>query len=415
MSRDRATLGAALALVALGALTAAPVAAEPGAPATQPAVVAAPPPPPPPRSVARFLTLSGYLQPEFGFKYRARALPGSRWEYGPVGGRTGIIFTGEPLKGWSYVAHLVIDGNVISSVTGVDAVDRNGDGAVDTINVSRRSVISTLLEETTINYQPVRSFALKAGHFRIPFSLENASPNTALMFPSRAGPNEVFVSGADWGALAVTYLGAGLARAAAGVFRGDSLGFQPVSGYVRGLVLAARADVNPLGPFPFEGNLKREPFRLGLGAGLLYRPATQYDWFGNAQTPIDDWRVCATLRLSLYGVYLQGEYLRRWQFDAVSSRPQVADGFYAQGFVLVRVRPWLAVAPIGRVGFTRQDLGFDPRRVLWTETGLAFYPVANHPEKPNVLRLTLQYQGERRLDEGESAHGAALQIQLLWW
>jgi hypothetical protein len=278
--------------------------------------------------------------------------------------------------------------------------------------VRQRSFASTLVDDATIRYRPVGPLELRAGYFRIPFTLENASPYTALLFPTRAAVNEVFLSGADWGALAIVRAGA-WAQASAGAFRGESLGFQPRRGFIKGLALAGRVDVQPLGAFAPEESLVRGPPRLGLGAGLIYTPATQYDTYGNAQTPIDDWRLSLTVRLQAYGASLVGEFLRFWRFDAYSGRPQEADGFYARATVFARLRPWLAVAPLARVGLTRTDLSFDPQKVLWLESGLAVYPRAQS-ERPSAVRLTFQYQGEYRLTERETAHAAVAQLQLLW-
>src|SRR4051812_22040436 len=98
------------------------------------------------------------------------------------------------------------------------------------------------------------------------------------MFPSRASPTEVFLSGSDVGILASTDLLDGRLLASLGAFNGMSLGLLGDGTQSRGAVFGARMDVNPLGRFGFaEGDMDRGPFRMGIGFGMVYRPATQFD------------------------------------------------------------------------------------------------------------------------------------------
>ena len=50
------------------------------------------------------------------------------------------------------------------------------------------------------------------------------------------------------------------------------------------------------------------------------------------------------------------------------------------------------------------------RTTASTEIGLSFYPRADAPQ-PDILKLTLNYIGERRF-EGEYAHGGEASLQL---
>src|SRR4029078_12477023 len=79
----------------------------------------------------------------------------------------------------------------------------NGDNTPDAIVVSQQRIElpGKLLEEATVSFQPHPVVAVRGGVLRIPFTVQQQSPNTQLLFPNRSQPNEVFVSGSDLGAL----------------------------------------------------------------------------------------------------------------------------------------------------------------------------------------------------------------------
>ena len=359
---------------------------------------------------ARSWNLSGYLQPEVGMTYRPSALPRDRLVYGASATSAGIEITGEPWDHWSYDVHLIVAGESLEVVTGVESVDTNGDGVPDDVNAESEVTPSLLVERASITYQPLALFGIVVGQMRIPFTAQEQSPETALMFPQRSGPNEVFLKGPDLGALAVLTVKGDLVRASLGAFNGSGA---PVGeSEERGLVYSARVDLNPLGPFPFgEGDLERGRLRIGLGAGFLYYPASVYDASGYLGSRIRDLRASASFRLAARGFYLQAEALRRQRTDSLSSRPVVATGAYAQSSYFMPVRAPVGLAPIARIGYAAEDQGFDPRKTLFLEAGIAVYP---RPDEPDDLKLVAQYLGERRLSEGENAHGAVLQLQLIW-
>jgi hypothetical protein len=349
--------------------------------------------------------LSGYLQPQVGMTYRPDGLPRDRFEYGASATAAGLEITGEPWQRWGYDVHLVVAGESREVVTGVEVVDSNGDGVADEVSTDSELSPSLLVERAAITYQPVELFGVVVGQMRIPFTAQEQSPQTALMFPQRSGPNEVFLKGPDLGALAVLTIQDDLVRASLGAFNGSGA---PVGeSEERGLVYSARIDANPFG----EGDLERGRLRIGVGAGFLYYPATVYDAAGYLASRIRDLRASASFRLAARGVYLQAEVLRRQRTDSLSSRPVVATGAYAQGSWFLPVRSPIGWAPIARIGYAAEDQGFAPRDTLFLEAGLTAYP---RPEEPDSLKVVAQYLGERRLSEGEDAHGAILQLQLTW-
>jgi hypothetical protein len=358
--------------------------------------------------------LAGYLSPGFGLRYRPEALPVDQLEHGFFG-TAGLIVKAAPVEMWTGTVHLLFSTSVLRAVTGVSVFDYGGDGEIDGVAYTWQEVPGVVMEEATVAFDPIQYIGVKAGAMRIPFTLQQQSSNTALMFPGRSAPNEVFQSGADLGALVYSNVGDGHFKPSFGVFNGDSLGLTLQDIEARGVVLSARADVNPFGAFPFdEGDTEGGGFRLGLGAGLMYRPATLYDGrTGYELTSMDELRIAASVRMAIAGFYVGAEYLRRQQTDEFTSRPHVADGAYAQLSYFFRVIEQLALEPIARVGFVAKDETFDPRLTGWVDGGINVYPAAA-AERPDLVRLSLQYLGERRFTEQEEAHGASISARLLF-
>lgn len=357
----------------------------------------------------------GYLQPSFGYKSRPDAVPRDRTEYGAYASKAGFTLRGERFEDWHYTVHLVIDSSAMAVLTDVDLVDRDGGGDPEKLDTTSRDVTGTLIEEISIRYQPWSFFGLTAGQMRIPFTVAHRSANTALMFPTRAGPNEEFLSGSDRGLLAEVSVLEGRTRASAGAFHGGSLLLSSELESTRGLVYSLRTDVEPLGQLPAaENDFERGPFRFGIGFGLLFRDAKVYDATGYEATVVRDVRVSASLRAMFAGIYLQSEILRRLRTDNLSSRPEQTTGFYGQASYYFPIVKKVALSPIARVGKTIEDETVRPLETLFIEGGLALYPAADQ-ESPNDLRLLVQYVGERRVsEEGENAHGAIGQISYRW-
>jgi hypothetical protein len=172
-------------------------------------------------------------------------------------------------------------------------------------------------------------------------------------------------------------------------------------------------DVQPLGAMPeTEGDPKRGPFRFGLGLGTIYRQGSLFEPDGYQATLFHEVRVDAALRVAFRGLFLQGEYLRRQLIDDLSNRPATATGAYVQGSFFQPIGG-VAIAPLARYGISIEDQDFSPRKSIELEAGLAFYPFANLDD-PNKFRIILQYQGERRLPEEETAYGGVVHAQLKW-
>jgi hypothetical protein len=343
---------------------------------------------------------SGYVQPQVGVRHRGDAVPRDQWEYGAESTRVGVMFEGAPLPRWSYTLHLVVGPGAIDSLSGDDAADAGSDPSRD-----------PMIEQATVTGYATEWLAFSAGQLRIPLTLEHQSPNTALMFPNRSAPNQALLLGPELGALASLRLAGDRVHVATGLFNGTGV---DDGGGERGVLYAARVDVNPLGAFPIgESHVHGGPLRLGLGAGVSYYPSSGYGDAGFPTEQSRDLRGAVSMRLAARGFYLQTEAFRRQRTDSLSHRPLIATGAYAQASRYVAVRPSWGVAPIGRVGWTAQDQGFDPRDMLWVEAGATLYLRAAERD-PDSLKITLEYLGEYRRTEGENAHGAVAQLQLRW-
>jgi hypothetical protein len=355
------------------------------------------------------LTVNGYVQPSFNVVYRPDGLPRDELDY-QFRGRAGLIFRAEPFDMWSAIIHFELNNNVITALTDVDVFVR-ADNNVG-VNKTRASFPGTLVQQAAVKFQPIEFVRARAGFMRIPFTSQQQSANNALLFPERSTPNEVFLSGADLGALAEVdikryFIGS------VGVFSGDSLGLDLENAATRGVVVSFRGDVNPFGEFDAkESDIKRGPFRLGVGFGTMLRPTTIFDdRTGTEARSLFDVRIAASLRMAYRGLYFGAEYFRRVQTDDFSFRPQVADGAYGQVAFFIPVIDSLGLEPIARAGFVAIDQTFDPRLVGYTNAGVNVYPIAD-PEQPDAVRLTLQYLGERRFTEEEDAHGAGISLRL---
>ena len=368
--------------------------------------------------------LSGYVQPAFGVRYRPDGVPQDVWQFGADATRIGVRMTGSPIDGWFYNLHLVIGGDILSPLVDVSAVDQVGDGSPDAIDSTFQLAPGIFFEEATIGFAPADDLSVKVGQMRIPFTVEHQSPNTRLMFPQRAGPNEVFLTDTDLGALATADLG-DVTTASAGVFNGTGTSpfasaepFDPLcecNRVVRGLMYTGRLDLNPLGSFPLGvRGIEDHPLRVGMGAGLLYFPYSTFDSSGFSNTRVRDLRASASFRLAYGGLSSQVELLRRQQTDSLSDRPIIATGGYGQLSFYLPISDEFGIAPIGRWGATVEDQSFQARTTYWTEGGLTMYVHPESDDSRDEVRLTLQYLDERRVTEGENAHGMIAQLQMQW-
>lgn len=390
--------------------TAEPPSEPPGEPpGGPPAPVPAPPPEPPkkpqkpPEDRWSWLELGAYFKPGFRFLVRPEAVPRDEVEY-ELRGSAGLQLEATPFEMWHARLEVEFSDEVVRAVTDVEE-----EGEL----VEKQSIPGSILQEATVSFLPTSFLTLKAGAMRIPFTLQEQSSNTELTFPTRSEPNQVFQSGSDFGALVSADVGDGIFIPSAGVFNGDSLGLGLRDTDERGVVVSIRADVNPFGAFPFaEGDHERGPFRLGLGYGMLIRPVTLYDAeTGTEARSALELRFSGSLRMAVRGVYVVAEYFRRQRTDDFTSRADVADGAYTQLAVFFPVHRVLALEPIARLGFVALDQTFDPRLVGYLAAGVNLYPVFD-AEEPDMVRVSLQYFGERRFTEEEEAHGGAFDVQL---
>jgi len=318
---------------------------------------------------------------------------------------------GEPTRDWMYMLHVVVGANLFDNLTSAQAVDVDGDGTPDDVVTTSQTVAGLIIEEASLGVQLGDNVAFKVGQMRIPYTMQHQSPNTALLFPVRSGPNRVFLTGSDAGLMFSASGVGGKLRSSLGAFGGSRLTpLSQVGAAEQGPIFSLRIDLAPTGAFPFgASDLYRGPVRFELGVGALYSPAAVFDDAGFAQSNVQDIRVSGSARLRGHGFYLQGELLARQRTNSVSDRNDVTIGAYVQAHMLVVQEP-VAIAPIGRFGWTVEDRDFDPRTTVFAEAGIAIYLRPNDPE-PDNLTLLIQYVGEFRRTEGENAHGGLTQVQ----
>ncbi|MAY80451.1 MAG: hypothetical protein CL930_06650 [Deltaproteobacteria bacterium] len=349
----------------------------------------------------------GYVSPEFRAIFRPDAKPIDQQRIGMDKSKAGLILDGRVSPPWTFRVHFVLGGDTFGAITTASPVDVDNNGTTDAIYTETAPAISSMVVESTVTYRPVDAFNLRLGQMRIPFTSQAQSPNTDLMFPERAGPNEVFLRGSDLGVLAETNLWDERVLGSIGTFNGANAGLY---GNTHGVLYTARIDLNPLGSFGFsETSEWAGPFRFGVGSGIIYNPYTAYDSAGYPTVSIADSRLSASGRIAFYGLYVVGEYLYRQELDSQSSRPDKATGWYGQaGWHLPK-----GFEPMFRMGETTNDQGFDPRKTVWLDAGLNIYPAAK-ARRSDQVKLTVHYLSENRIDEGEHAQGVSSRVQVRW-
>lgn len=359
-----------------------------------------------PAQATDVVEVSGFVRPRLELMVRPDAVPADRLRAGFGASNAGLVVSGQPADEWQYKVYLRLQSESVQAITGVRTIDRDNDGFVDGVSTNSASVAKQLLREVTATWTPTPLLAIKMGHMPIPFTSAAQSPDTALLFPDRAGPNQTFVADDDLGAvLKLRYEDYVVAQA--GVFNGTGVGAS--SSRNRGLLYMARVDVNPLGEFDFdESKAGRDDIRLGIGAGLAWNPYTAFDRAGFANVAVSDLRASVSLRFAIRDVTVAAEGLRRFQVDSLTQRPIAAYGYYGQ----VSWRAPLGIEPIARYGETTDSESFDPQLVRWMDAGLNWYPYFDRDSRPDAVKVTLQYVQEDRVTELERARGVSTQVQV---
>jgi hypothetical protein len=354
------------------------------------------------------LQTHGYVAPQFQSVWRPEARPVDQNRVGMTGSKAGLIFEGAVSPVWGFRVHFVLGEDTFNALTEARPVDEDNDGTTDEVYTKSEGALGNMVIESTVSYQPIDAFKLKLGRMRIPFSSQAQSPNTELLFPERAGPNEAFLSGSDMGVLGHTALFDERLVGSVGVFNGTSTNIFKTERH--GVLYTGRIDVNPLGAFGFsETSEWAGPFLLGIGSGLIYNPYTAYDRAGYATVSVKDTRHSVSGRASFYGLYVVGEYLSRQQLDSMSSRPTWGSGWYGQaGWHLP-----MGFEPIFRMGESTIDEAFDPQTTRWLDLGLNYYP-ALKASRSDQVKITLHYLSEDRVDEDERASGLSTRVQVSW-
>lgn len=357
---------------------------------------------------AGLLQIEGFVSPQLTATVRPEAVPADRLTAGMQNSAAGVIFSGEPDERWAFKTYLLFSpSDVFPALASVSTLDRDNDGGVDGLETTTGDAIGSVVREISVTWRPAERFDLKLGRMPLPFTSQAQSPDTALLFPQRSGPNRVFLADDDLGGL-LSYDLDGIVIARAGLFNGTGVG--PGASSELGALYLGRVDVNPLGDFDFDETAGADaPFRVGVGAGVAWHPYTSYDSAGYPDVRVSDFRGSASVRVAVSGLSVSGELLRRLQVDDLTDRPVEATGAYGQaGWLLA-----FGVEPIFRMGWTAEDQSFDPRYTVWTDAGFNVYPGFDGPD-PDAVRITAQYLSENRVTEQEAARGLSAQVQVKW-
>ncbi len=370
---------------------------------------------------SEYLSIEGYIQPQYTYRVRRGARPRDQQEFGAQQTRAGLIFSGTVLPKWSYRAHIVVGSQITNVLTDVDVVDYEGDGAGDDLVATSALVPGLELEQLWVNYAPVAvssskgmeifALNLKLGQMRVPFSKQNNTQNNSLLFPRRNQAVTSFLVSSDLGGLVEAGFADRRLSLSAGVFNGTGLAVNRDNR--RGPLWSGQVEVAPLGALGgYESalELNKKP-RFAIGAGLLYSPYRLFDTAGNdTLTRARDLLLSGSAKFVMHGFYLQSEFIRRQVTDNLSSRPFLSTGAYGQLSYAIPAGKKLFIAPLGNFGWTVSEQAVQPLDRYYTTDGIAFY--LPNERQLDAVRVSLLYEGEWRVDEGESAQGGTLQVQL---
>jgi len=349
--------------------------------------------------------IRGYVQPQFVARYRPQGNDVERYEVGMASSRAGLAFEGAATERWSYTLDLVVGADTVLVVGEVYTGDDDFDGEFNSIVTDKTPVLASIVRETTTEWRPSDDLGLRVGRMQVPFSTQDLSPDTALMFPNRASPTDSFREPVDLGALLELGQGGELVSGAFGLFNGNGLGVDTAS--ERGAAVLGRIDWNPAGFFAFdETDRGWEGFRVGFGLGALWHPYTSFDDSGTIQATHQDFRGSGSVRMATKGVLFSGEFLWSYAFDDLTDRPSTAYGAFGQ-------LGWLqqsGVEPVGRLGFTQEIEGTEPWLIGWAEGGVNVYPIEG--DDRDRVRINLLAQSEHRITEGETALAANAGVQV---
>lgn len=369
---------------------------------------------------SKYLTISGYLQPQYSYRVRKNARPRDQREFGAQQTRAGLLFSGNVLPRWSYRTHFVLGSNVTRVVTDAETADIDGDGTTETINLRSELVPGLRVEELWVNFRPIEAesksgmevFALdlRMGQVRVPFSSQNRTQNNSLLFPRRSQPVQAFLVGSDLGAEAAMDFADSRVELSGAVFNGT--GFSVERRNRRGPLYLGRLDISPLGKmYDCECDLERSKFKFSVGTGLLYSPFKIFDDAGNdTLTRARDLLASASIRVAFLGFFAQGEFLRRQLTDNLSSRPFLNTGAHGQLTYFIPLIKNFGLGPVANFGWTATEESVRPQQRYFTQDGIAFYLSNQH--RLDAVRILLLYEGEWRVTEQESAQGGTMQVQI---
>lgn len=355
-------------------------------------------------ALAGDVSLGGFVRPAFNLTVRDTPIPENQLRARLTSSAAGLIIQGSPIEQWSFRIYFLAGGRTQSVLTSSRPVDQDNDGGFDSVTTTTAQVLRDISREASVSWHANETFTVKAGQMPIPFTSNAQSSDTKLLFTERASPTGVFLADDDLGGIVQGSFGDKAVRTSLGLFNGT--GINPDA---RGVLYLARVDIATLGVLSFDETDPSETDpQVSIGGGVMWHPYRTFDGAGYQRTTVNDLRATASARFAVMGFSAALEGLFRHASDPLTLRPRIAAGGYAQ-------LGWLSavgVEPIVRGGITVEDLDIAARDTVWTDLGMNYYPGTNEEGLTDRVKVTVAYQGEYRLTEGESAHGATAAVQL---
>lgn len=215
------------------------------------------------------------------------------------------------------------DGFTVQARAGVEA--RMGDAPVSA-RVEVELLPSPTLKDAFVAWAPASWLELRAGQFRVPFSVQQLASTTRRQLPDDARAIGAVEIGREIGAqatLGVPIAGRQRLVLTSGVFNGE--GANRIQNVNERVMFAQRATIAPFGarPSPFEGPGDNELY-VGLGGGWVY------DYAGDGETAEETNLLGADLQIAFSVLSLQAEWM---DLEVVHANATVADYRARGGYV----------------------------------------------------------------------------------
>lgn len=227
---------------------------------------------------------------------------------------------------------------------------------------SSQQAARAILDDAQVTFRIAEPLTLSVGQYKVPFTAQQMMSDTTLLAADRAlvidglRYGDTRVSGWSWSRDLGAHVGGSVAdkklEYQVGVFNGDGANTWPPTD--RGFLYTARAQVAPLGAFPYdEIDFERGKPRLAIGGGASLNTHPAFTEEGDADGSANDLRTGGELRFAASGLSVNGEVLYGRVSPADGSDATSSLGFYGQ------VGYYLPVGVAPGVRFSQVDPDLD--------------------------------------------------------